>query len=626
MKRIPIVTSNPNIIACCQELLRRDGFEDIELIVCSAPRDYETMLDQLALKDVEVVISRGERASYIAESLAAPVIELPSTGLNLLQALEKASRHGKRIGLIGPQRLFYGARKLAELLHIQLYSYLVEQTNPETLVAQALKDAVDAIVGGYNALGRFENIKCPVFIVGIDEESILKAIDEARRTASALGKQRKHERLLSTILEHSYEGVIAADKDGQIFLFNPAAQRMLGVTAAQSLNHNLDELCKPFSLREVILSGTSSYGTIVQYSDNSFVCNKIIVNEDDLFCGISTFQEVSHIQRIEASVRRKICDGGLVAEGTFDSIVGKNGLLERAKSVAKDFALTNSSILVLGESGTGKELFTQSIHNYSSRKDGPFVAVNCAALPAELLESELFGYDAGAFTGARAKGKAGLFELAHGGTLFLDEIAEMPLQLQGKMLRVLQERKIMRLGSDRVLPVDVRILAATNRNMATCIKNGMFRQDLYYRLNVLRIVLPPLRACTDDIALLSKLFLYKHTGNSETKSVFTANAIKVLQGYAWPGNVRELSNIMERLAVMYGKQGTINSANIRSALDEEMNLSYDLNLPDVPEEDDVAEIRRVLATVSNNYTQAAKILGLSRVTLWRKLKRGTGQH
>jgi transcriptional regulator with PAS, ATPase and Fis domain len=305
-----------------------------------------------------------------------------------------------------------------------------------------------------------------------------------------------------------------------------------------------------------------------------------------------------------------------VASLCFDDIIGTSDQLKTSVSLARDFALTDSAILILGETGTGKEVFAQSIHNGSDRSQGPFVALNCAALPEQILESELFGYVGGAFTGARQKGKAGLFEVAHGGTLFLDEIGELTTMTQGKLLRVLQEKQVMRLGSDRVTPIDVRIIAATNRPLKRLVNEKKFRADLYYRLNVLQLRLIPLRDRNEDVIALARFFLDRHAAKMNRKLKFTPKALKELTRHNWPGNVRELQNLVERiLATLKGPK--IDTEIVRIHLEDQFESEIHMHLRNAEMED----IRRALVLSRGKHSEAAKILGISRSTLWRRLKR-----
>jgi transcriptional regulator with PAS, ATPase and Fis domain len=286
-------------------------------------------------------------------------------------------------------------------------------------------------------------------------------------------------------------------------------------------------------------------------------------------------------------------------------------------------------VLIMGESGTGKEMFAQSIHNASSRRKGPFVAVNCAALPENLLESELFGYAEGAFTGASRGGKMGLFEMGHRGTIFLDEISEISPKLQGRLLRVLQEREIMRLGDDRVIPVDVRVITATNQDLGRMMQENLFRTDLYYRVDILRLVIPPLRERREDIVPMMRHFLefYCLRSKKEFKEI-DLDTQNLLSGYHWPGNVRELRNVAERLAVL-GSIGGIESRDVEGMLSQpfakKIISKAVTNIRPVNVESGRGNLNRslliqVLEESNYHYGKAAARLGISRTTLWRRLK------
>jgi len=310
--------------------------------------------------------------------------------------------------------------------------------------------------------------------------------------------------------------------------------------------------------------------------------------------------------------------------------VGDSPAIRRARTLAARFARTDATVLVTGASGTGKELFAQGIHLASARRDRPFVAVNCAALPETLLESELFGYEEGAFTGSRRGGKPGLFEAAHTGTIFLDEIGDMPAPLQTRLLRVLQQREVLRLGSSDPTPVDVWVVAATNRDLEARVAQGWFREDLYYRLAILRVHLPALAERREDLAPLAERLLgaalVRHGA-----SRFLRVALEVvgprLGSHSWPGNVRELENVLERVAVLFAgpdEQGP-SEEELRSVVPElfgrrgRRSEAVD-GLRGLRRADERAHVMRVLAECEGNQLEAARRLGIGRTTLWRKLR------
>jgi transcriptional regulator with PAS, ATPase and Fis domain len=311
--------------------------------------------------------------------------------------------------------------------------------------------------------------------------------------------------------------------------------------------------------------------------------------------------------------------GGNYAKYQFKDIKGNNPTLLKQKELAKIAARTNSRILIIGESGTGKELFAQAIHNYSKRKNEPFVAVSCAAIPRDLIESELFGYRGGAFTGARRDGQVGKFELANNGTLFLDEVNGLPLDLQSKLLRVLQQNEITRLGDTQTTPVDVRVIAASNLDLMTEVEKHNFREDFYYRLNVMEINVPPLRERMDDLALLINHIMERQSQEMNIKKPeISDDVFKILNAYRWPGNVRELENCIER-ALLLSQGHTILKAHFPERIHSKKSKDFEYSavslnsgLKDI--------IKASLHRCGGNVSMAARELKISRSTLYRKMK------
>lgn len=348
-----------------------------------------------------------------------------------------------------------------------------------------------------------------------------------RELASARGQ-------LETILRMVDQGVVAVDGDGNVIFANPRAREILG-----------DDV-SPLNLPRTALSGRAETGRIYDLDERQIVVSKVPFQSGDGPSGaVATLREAREIQDIEHRLRRGKSCPGLAAKYSFAEIIGESGAMQEAKRRAIRIAESDATVLIQGESGTGKELFAQAIHLASPRHDQPFVAINCAALPETLLESELFGYEEGSFTGARKGGKPGLFELAHQGTMFLDEIGETPLPLQARLLRVLQEKEVMRIGGTRVIPVDVRVIAATHRNLEKLRQEGRFRDDLYYRLNVLPLVLPPLRERVEDIPFLAEA-LWRNLARQQVWPYrrLSPDIAGILGRYSWPGNVRELENAL----------------------------------------------------------------------------------
>ena len=349
---------------------------------------------------------------------------------------------------------------------------------------------------------------------------------------------------------------------------------------------------------------------------------------------VISFQNVDKVQQLEGHIRKKLSNKGLTAKHHLSDIVHCSRLIAETIEDACRYAAASSNILSVGETGTGKELFAQGIHNASQRRNGPFMAINCAALPENLLESELFGYVEGAFTGTTRGGKMGLFELAHNGTLFLDEISEIPLNMQSKLLRVLQEHEVRRIGDDRVTAVDVRIISATNVNLHKLVAAKRFRQDLLYRLDVLKITIPPLRRRGEDVIELFHFFLKKFCWkNREALPEVAPDSLHLLREYPFAGNARELRNVVERAAVLRRNRDVLTSADLNRALhpediEEVPPLLAATPAPFPPEAPQASgpdnEKDRLLAALracGGNRTRAARELGMDRTTLWRKLQK-----
>ena len=376
----------------------------------------------------------------------------------------------------------------------------------------------------------------------------------------------------------------------------------------------------------LLASGSPEFDQLQQAPAGHILTNRIPIRVDGEVKGVvATFQEVSQIEAAERKIRQNLYGKGMVTRYTFRDILTRDPQMKRLIKLAKDYAKTNATILIQGESGTGKELFAQSIHAYSPRAQGPFVAINCSALPPPLLESELFGYVEGAFTGAKRSGKIGLFEMAHNGTIFLDEIGEMDRTLQARLLRVLEERQVMRLGSDSLIPVNIRVLAATNQDLRRLASQGTFRVDLLYRLNVLNLPMTPLRQRKVDIAYLAEYFLSRYqTEHKRRIEAIPPQISELLERYEWPGNVRELKNVMERL-VLSAESGRIEADTVRLLLEEMQEIwkhpAIGAELPDLLSGTLQQIKQRVIAQVlqfeGGNKSRAAKRLGVDRATIDR---------
>ena len=364
------------------------------------------------------------------------------------------------------------------------------------------------------------------------------------------------------ILRDIDEGIIALDERDNIVLTNRIIYEIFG-SSKVLLNDGLQLVEKQFS--DEMQTGSGNYierepdAILFKHKGKSYHCSKSYIQIDNAQHCLYTFKSIDQIQNLATNVQRKLHSKSFSAKYTFEDIWGKSAAIQKAKNIAKRFAKTNQTILLTGESGTGKELFAQAVHNESPRANSPFVAVNLASIPQSIMESELFGYVEGAFTNAKKSGKRGMFEIANGGTIFLDEIGDAPMHIQLLLLRVLEEREIIRVGAEQPTPINVRVIAATNRNLPSMVENGTFRNDLFFRLNVLPIQTVPLREMRNEIPEFIDTYLIERFG--ETKK-FEPDVLTILQYYDWPGNFRELRNVLEYLFYSAGDSKTVAADDI----------------------------------------------------------------
>jgi propionate catabolism regulator PrpR len=577
----------------------------------------------------EVIISRGGTARYIEKHFDVPVVHIAVSGFDLIRSLAEAKRYGNKIGVIGFRDVIYGSKSLESVLDVQITEIEISSSEkvPEAL-ERAFQAGIKVIVGDSVSARHSTELGIKTILVNSGKESLSLAVKEANELALVRRKERAHSEQIKVILDSLHEGVIAIDAESKIGLINRAAEQMLKVEKDRVLGKSTGEVLPGFPLEKVYQNGQSVVGSVHRVGNELLVQNTMPVTIDTETVGaVATLADARYFQTVEAKIRQKTMLKGHVAQHTFNDIISKNHDMLKLIEKARQFAQTEATVLINGETGTGKELFAQGIHNASLRKKGPFVAINCAALPENLLESELFGYEEGAFTGARKGGKNGLFELAHRGTLFLDEIGELSLNLQARLLRVLQQKVIMRVGGDEVIPVDVRIIAATHKDLKREIEKEKFREDLYYRINVLHVSIPPLRDRLEDIPLLISSFIKKASqGLKNVPPQITEQAGNMLQLYHWPGNIRELENVIERLVILSG--GTeINGELVGEILEIPENrrgispsprVSLTLNGSIKNLEKEV--ITKTLELTNYNKDETCRLLGLSKTTLWRRLK------
>lgn len=435
---------------------------------------------------------------------------------------------------------------------------------------------------------------------------------------------------LSLLVDSMDSGVIITDSEGRLLRYNRIADEMLEIGAnarrqncsPEDLNiSGLDTLMGNLSVRSGEFSETPIYGREFTYRENQRI-KRGFINAKPISSGRGVSGYLFMLTAANEIIKVIDAVSGGQLPTSFHEILGDSELITGLKHHALKIAAGTSTVLLLGESGTGKELFARAIHNSSPRKSGPFIALNCSAIPESLIESELFGYEEGAFTGARRSGRMGKFELASQGTIFLDEIGDMPLNLQTKLLRVLQENVIERVGGNTQITVNVRVIAATNKDLDQMVREKEFRQDLYYRLNVIPIQLPPLRERTSDIEIIAGSFLkkYNHKLGRNIRAI-GKSALRVLLSYSWPGNVRELENAIE-YSVNVCQRDEIHPEELPRRVREASTLpipSFSDEMRSFSETEKL-EILRALK-VAGTPEKAAKLLGIGRATIYRKMKK-----
>lgn len=436
--------------------------------------------------------------------------------------------------------------------------------------------------------------------------------------------------ILGKLLELTYDGIVVVDADGIITLISKAYTDFVGISEQDVIGKPVREVIENTRLPEVLKSGKTEKADLQLINGSYMVASRFPLIDNGKVIGaigkvlFRNIDELNVLHKRILNLQRQVenfqsrSPGGQV-KYSFRNIIGGSDKLLLAKIMAEKAGMTDSNVLLLGESGTGKELFAHAIHRGSVRSGNAFIKVNCAAIPAELLESELFGYEDGAFTGARKGGKAGKFEVADHGTLFLDEIGDMPLSMQSKLLRVLQEKEIEKIGSNYPLKVDVRIIAATNHELEDLVATGKFRADLFYRLNVVSIKIPPLRERVEDIDALVPYLLNKICSRlGRYVDEVSPQSIALLKQQQWPGNVRELENALERAVNVIGREGVILPEHLEQSTDVPEKIG---TMQEIVEQAEREAIEQAMRLARGKKAKAARLLNISRSNLYDRMSK-----
>jgi len=628
--------------------------EQVKEVVANHPEREKVNADVQALRVDEIpdipagtydaIIARGYTAqkTLTKYSETTPTIRVHISGYDIIRSVYECREkyHPKKIAICGLDESLSEAASVCKILGVEanVYAPVRNQDLPQVL-NKAIEDGCDALVSGYSANLLAGKMGLNSVVIQTGAAALSQAMNEAIYTVERIRHERVISQMYKTIIYSSDAGLLYVDREGIIRVRNHVARQMNGNVSIMGkplkmviswLEPLFCSVMKNGKVETRLISIPGSKITV------SVKCSPVIAN-NELSGVVFNLTDVTQIQELESQIRRKLSERGLKARYTFDQIIHKSKEIDRVIQLAGRYAASDSNVIIIGETGTGKELFAQSIHNASKRKNGPFVAVNCAALPENLLESELFGYVEGAFTGTSKGGKMGLFEQAHGGTLFLDEVGEISMAIQTKLLRVLQERQVRRIGDNKVINVDVRIISATNKSIRKMADVGQFRRDLVYRLDVLRLFLPPLREREADVELL---FVNQLQGmakrNGQLPVKIEAGVFPLLCQYPFFGNIRELRNIAERVFVLH-EGDIINAHDVYEALypaDLDMDPSFAIStgtglaeLTETQEQNsenflgEEERLRQALKISGGNKGKAAKLLGIDRSTLWRRMKK-----
>ena len=605
-----------------------DDRADLRLVT----RGYEQAVAEIAAAGPsrpDVIVSAGSNGAYLKARVDVPVILVTPTGFDVMQALARARRDADSVALVTHGDAPVEMRRFVSAygLDIVFASYQNAQ-DAEACVLDLRDRGVRAIVGP----GLVTDLASRVGLASVflySRPSVRTAFDNALEIAQATWRETQRRQRLDSVIQHLRDGVVALDASGRVEAINQRLAAALGVDPSSAVGRPLAELAPDIA---PILPETDGE-TLETLRGVSYVVHRGPLVDNG---AVLTFQESRAVERLDRTLRTRQRAQQFAARYRLDDLIGACPEIARVRQLARRYAKSDATVLIRGESGTGKEMVAQGIHRESGRRDFPFVAINCGAFPETLLESELFGYEEGAFTGARRGGKVGLIEAAHHGTLFLDEIGEMPLPLQSRLLRVLQEREVVRLGATEPTRVDVRVVAATHRALTDAVESGVFRADLYYRLNILNLAIPPLRERTADILPLAAELLLQAARREPRVAAFVrtpGDAARTIEpvgeplgSHDWPGNVRELQNVVERMVVELADSDAaqVTPAVLRSIAPElfespRPSAGPALTLRERRHHDDADDILAMLDACNGDRDRVCERLGISRTTLWRRL-------
>ncbi len=630
IKDIIVLAPIEDIYNKAQEIIEECGYNTVKVVLGTMSQGVK-IAKELEAKGAKAIVTRGGTYNLVKQAVKIPVIEIKVGAYDLIESFEKLPDSKEEVALVGYNNIVYGFDLLKRLISNKVIK--IELKNEEDVYSVIKKykaQGINTYIGDSNIIASVKELQCKGILVNSQKESIHIAVQEARRITRAINEEHIRAQQITTMADCVYDGILAIDSTERIIVLNKAAERIFGIKSEKVLNKKVEEVIPHTMLPHILKTGERHLGEVETIRELKVSCNRVPIKIQNKIIGaVATVQEIAELQSLEHKIRRSLVDNGFTAKYNFSNIICKSNIMEEVIETAKEYAKYDAPIHLCGESGVGKELICQSIHNISSRSKGPFVAINCAAIPPQLIESEFFGYEEGSFTGAKRKGKPGVFELAHNGTLFLDEISEIPKELQGRLLRVLQEKQIMRIGADKIIPIDVKIITASNKYLKRLVAEDKFRKDLYFRINVLALRIPGLKKRREDILPLAEFFISKYCALYNKPDITLPEDIKdILYHREYEGNVRELENLMERSVILSTFQWLKDEAeelNISNSSGDKLSaLSLQTLRSNEPlrtlKELEGEYIKGIYNLTGNNINKSCSILGINRTTLWRKLK------
>ena len=625
MKEIVIVSPFQSMTSVAREVIRSGRFSNVDILEAEPENIIELTQNALG-SGARVAISRGGFYEIICARIDMPVVEVKVTAFDLIDVFKLIQQSGDTgpISVIGHRNVIYGADIVAGVMGLKAECFqTTDKSEIEKRVASQIKRGIRIFVGDNNVKSLAERPGCKVFLVHSGEQAMLTALQQAGDILHASRLQKERAQQFAAIIDFVHDGIVAVDNQGKIKVFNHAAEKIIGFPRSDAIGKEITEIIPETRILDILESPHPDTGQIKRLDERTVVVsNRVpVVVDNEIRGAVLTYQAISEVQNLEHKIRVRLSEKGFAAQYEFVHIIHTSRVISECIHSAKKFSRVDASILFLGDSGVGKELFAQAIHNESRRRNFPFVAINCAVLPEALIESELFGYVEGSFTGAARKGKAGLFEMAHGGTIFLDEINELPVTLQNRLLRVLQERQVMRLGDDKLIPIDIRVICASNRDLRDMVDQNTFRSDLYFRIAILNLYIPPLNERVEDIDFLSAHFLKVFSERYRKEVVeLSEAALEFIRHYEFKGNVRELRGMIERAVIVCeGKTIRVEDLHGMPYRRKQEIPSLPRSLPSLKQMED-RYIDHVIQAVGGSVKEAGAILEVSRTTLWRHLR------